>query len=1091
MRGGFRGHLITTSFAQDVLLSMPGAAHPSADVRRALERWDERREESFGPATSLRAIADGVVLPLLRILGYELLRRSDDGQDVRFTILARDVPIPLVVVAWNEDLGRAWRAAILAGIATDARWTLCTNGRSLRICDSHRAWSRDYLEFDFNHLGHDPETQSIVWSVLRSASLAQSPSLLDEAVELSARHGSEICRTLADGVLASLRLILGTLRTRTSDETPARLFEQSLTIVYRILFLLFAEARALVPVWHPVYRDRYTIDAIVSTVITGRRYRGAWSAIQAISRLAHAGCAAGELKVTAFNGRLFSPAHAPAFERRRFDDEVIAKAVLAVSTTTRCGGRARIRYRDLDVEQLGAVYEHVLEYQPTGHDIELARSRDTRKASGTFYTPRQVTAHLVRHTLAPLVQGRTAEEILALRIVDPAMGSGAFLVGACRFLAHAVEEALVRDGRWHSADITQADRAAVRRDIAQRCLFGVDLNPIAVQLARLSIWLATLAADKPLTFLDHHLMAGNSLIGAAFEDVARQPGGSSKGHGRPQMLPLFDDEELAASLRVAILDRLTLIRQPDDSAAVVRDKERQLAAIHGPTAPLGRWKRVLDLWCAGWFFSRDAPFDRALFAELTRVLLDDRTVLPGKTTERLLDQVDALAETHRFFHWPVAFPEVFRNDSGDADARRGFDAVVGNPPWDMVRGDSGTGGIRNQRRGEAHDLAAFVREAGIYRIESRSHLNRYALFLERALQLTRPGGRIGLVLPAGVLSDVGTAPLRRHLFDRAAVDTVTGLDNHAGIFPIHRSLRFVLLTCTTGEPTEQVTCRFGISHPDDLDSDAPSREQGSTLHIPRAFLERVSGADDLGVPELLSKRDLRILERITATTPCAGDADGWHLHFGRELNASDDRDALVPFTGDRSVRPVLEGKQIEPFRTSIERSRYQLRPGVDSSAPRRPRLAYRDVASATNRLTLIAAVIPARAITTHTLFCLKTALPLDAQHVVCALFNSFVANYLVRLRVSTHVTTALVAKLRLPVVVTGSAPFDRLSRLSRNLASASDPCEQMEDYAELQALAAKLYGLRREDFRHILGTFPLIAIETRQAALARFDSLRS
>ena len=175
------------------------------------------------------------------------------------------------------------------------------------------------------------------------------------------------------------------------------------------------------------------------------------------------------------------------------------------------------------------MYEHVLEYEPhASHPAVLNRSRDARKSTGSFYTPRSVTDYLVRKTLSPLAIDRSSSELLSLRIVDPAMGSGAFLVAACRYLAEAVEEARIREGVWHPADVTGPDRAALRREIALRCLFGVDLNPMAVQLARLSIWLATLAADKPLTFLDHHLVAGNSLVGATPDDVRRQPSRSRR-----------------------------------------------------------------------------------------------------------------------------------------------------------------------------------------------------------------------------------------------------------------------------------------------------------------------------------------------------------------------------------------------------------------------------------------------------------------------------------------------------------------------------------------------------------------------------------
>ena len=176
--------------------------------------------------------------------------------------------------------------------------------------------------------------------------------------------------------------------------------------------------------------------------------------------MAHAGCSAGELSVTAFNGRLFSPAQAAAFDRTRVDDEVLIRAVIAVGTTTLGGSPARIAYRDLDVEQLGAVYERVLDYEPraAGHSLDLVRGGDVRKATGTFYTPRAVTSHMVRRTLEPLVNDRTAEAILELRILDPAMGSGAFLVAACRYLAVVAERALIREGTWHPHDITAADR---------------------------------------------------------------------------------------------------------------------------------------------------------------------------------------------------------------------------------------------------------------------------------------------------------------------------------------------------------------------------------------------------------------------------------------------------------------------------------------------------------------------------------------------------------------------------------------------------------------------------------------------------------
>src|SRR4051794_10406578 len=211
-----------------------------------------------------------------------------------------------------------------------------------------------------------------------------------------------------------------------------------------------------------------------------------------------------------------------------------------------------------------------------------------------------MTEYLVRRTLAPLVRGKSPEAVLAIRVVDPAMGSGAFLVAACRYLADAYEDALIAEGGLTRGDISVADRAAFRRAVAQRCLYGVDINPTAVQLARLSLWLCTLAADRPLTFLDHHLRAGNSVVGASSVDVARQAPGP--GRGRPARLPLFEIPGLSGDVAATVGVRVGLAATPDDTADVVRGKERVMDDLCGPLGPLFTWRTVADAWCAAWFW---------------------------------------------------------------------------------------------------------------------------------------------------------------------------------------------------------------------------------------------------------------------------------------------------------------------------------------------------------------------------------------------------------------------------------------------------------------------------------------------------------
>lgn len=1065
------GRLVTPSWAGDCLATLPGAEPVPRPVVHALDAWAARVDAALGPASGARGVCDVAAVPLLRILGYDVVGREDD----RGLCLLRlqgtpSATVTALVTGWGAPLQGTWRAAALRAAALDVRWVLCCNGASLRVIDGRRTWSRDFLEFDLRQLAADAQARAALWALVRADAMAASSPALDAAVAMSARHGLEVCRSLGGGVLRSLRLLVGAIR---QDGTGApALFEQSLTILYRVLFLLFAEARGLLPTWHPVYRDHYSVGSIVTALMATGRYRGIWHAVQAISRLAHRGLTTSGLRVTRFNGRLFAPGLVRDFERRPIPDPVMAEVVLAVGTSAvgRSGARIRVAYRDLDVEQLGAVYEQVLD-----HDAPR-RASSARKATGTFYTPRALTAALVRQTLEPLVAGAGSERILSLRVLDPAMGSGAFLVGACRYLAAAAEDALVREGRWHPHDITAGDRTALRRAIASRCLYGVDLNPMAVQLARLSLWLVTLSAAKPLSFLDHHLIAGDSLAGATLADLRRQPSRSGRG-GRHAATPLFDTGHAATALEHAARARHAMGAVPDDDVDAVRAKERALAALESRSGELGRWRRALDLWCAGWF-TAGQPMDRAAFLALTDHVLNGRSSLPAAVAERLLTVAGEAAAARRFVHWELAFPEVFVDEQGAPRRAAGFDAIVGNPPWDMVRGDGGSS------RDEARMLTTFAREAGIYRVDSRAHVNRYQLFVERALQLTRPGGRIGLVLPSGVIADVGAAPLRRLLFDRAGVDDVIGVDNREAIFPIHRSVRFVLLSATAGAVTTALRCRFGVTRPAELERDA------EPVVLTRRFLASVSGEDDLGVPEIRSAQDLSIVERLSATLPPLASSRGWGAAFGRELNATDDRDAFRP--ADKGPgRLVVEGKHIDPFRVHLERCTHQVPASSPAAAsvPRRERLAYRDVASAGNRLTIIAAIVPADAVTTHTLFCLRTAMPAGRQRALAALLNSFVANYLIRMRVNTHVTVGLMSRLAVPYLPPRHPEAERLARLAASLERRDRAVDELPEYAELQARAAHLYRVSREDFAHVLSTFPLVPSSTRDAAMKAFIGL--
>jgi hypothetical protein len=328
--------------------------------------------------------------------------------------------------------------------------------------------------------------------------------------------------------------------------------------------------------------------------------------------------------------------------------------------------------------------------------------------------------------------------------------------------------------------------------------------------------------------------------------------------------------------------------------------------------------------------------------------------------------------------------------------------------------------------------------------------------------------------------------LRRMLMTECDVESLVGFENRARLFPIHRSVRFVLLTAVRGGPTRRMQCRFGerdASMLERFEASGDDAVRAGIVHLTPILLEQLSGRD-LTIPELRTPLDLTIAERAAVSFPSLADPRGWHITFGRELNASDDRAHFGPAGG---AVPIVEGKSLEPFCVRLAETRFSMSETAADALLgdryRRPRLAYRDVASATNRQTLIAAILPAGSVSTHTLFCLRTILPVRSQHFLCGLFNSLIVNYLVRLRVSTHVTTAIVEGLPIPRREAGPDAVHEIAALALHLARHEDRAARRR----LNVLAARLYRLTPEEYEHVLGTFPLVPEAERKLTFDEFQ----
>lgn len=640
---------------------------------------------------------------------------------------------------------------------------ILTNGRIWRL------YARDSLlverathEIDLVRLLEEGEPKDIRYFVafFGAAALAPGPdgrTFLERALDDSALHAVEISGALERAVFAAVPPIAAGLL---GDEPPTResldkAFANSLVFLYRVLFCLFAEARSLLPVENPDYR-RYSIAGhrieVASLLDEGRPLSttsdALYAELGALFRLIERGDPG--LAVTEYDGGLFEEAAHPWLAGRAVPDAALAPALDGIYRV----GSELVDYRDLSVRALGTVYERLLawELQEDSAALVLAES-PRRHETGSYFTPEPVVDAIVERTLDPLVQRRSADVIarglegeaaldalLDLRVLDPAMGSGHFLVGAAEFLAQAIAT-----DPSYAGDLSLDD---LRRLVAERCLYGVDLNPLAVELARLSLWLVTARRGEPLSFLGN-LRVGDSLVGADNETLLDPMTGLLEAH-------------IAASAGELLRQVTEIQHRATHTAADAREKRR-----------LAGQAEVL----------REAV---GTFAEAAI----QRFQPPPKAGRPRL-------------HWPLEFPEVFVDDRGEPRADAGFDAVIGNPPYIRVQkiGQSMAdyGRARFSTAAGAFDAYVLFLERGLALLGPRGRLG---FIVPNKLFKLDYGARLRGKLAEGLLVE--------EVLDFGATQLFAGATNYTCILILDRGqnddLDYRRLRGTSSEVLAELTC---------------------------------------------------------------------------------------------------------------------------------------------------------------------------------------------------------------------------------------------------------------------------------------------
>ena len=962
------------------------------------------------PATQATA---GFALEFLRdALGFSDIKACStpvELADRTFPITAFAIAerVPVVVAPYNLDLDAPDERFVVLGsgarrrsayqlaqqflnASADCTWAILTNGRQLRLVRDADTLTRPaFLEADLELILRDQRYADFaaVWRLFHSSRAGDSKGsyIWDTWKEEGQEQGERVRDGLRNGVTDAL-LALGTgfLEHPANDTLCQKLqsgelsndayFQQLLRLVYRCLFLFTVEERGLLHVSddslparkaREAYAQGYALRRLRDRAIRRAgfdRHGDLWASLQIVFR----GLATGEprLALPAL-GSLFTPKQCPDLDRSKLENRALLAAMRELRWSKIGGALAAIDYRNMGPEELGSVYESLLELSPT---IDLpARSfgfigitdsgsdaGNKRKTSGSYYTSDALVQELIKAALNPLIEERIAKQaeqpataILSISVCDPACGSGHFLLAAARRLAERLAEVRAVDGAPTPADFRHA-----LREVTSRCIYGVDLNPMAVELCRVALWLETIDPGKPLGFLNHHIRCGNSLLGATPvllrqgipDDAFSAIEGDDKKYcsvfkrqnkDERKQLQLFHGSgtgELGTSVSLAE-SFSKLSEYPDDTPEEVEAKAAQYDLLQH-AANYADKHLSADAWCAA-FFWRKVPKDQGGFEfpltnDLYWRLERDRQSVPSD----ILGEIQRLAQHYKFFHWHLEFPDVF-----GADTNGGFDCILGNPPWDALSPDQREffsqwiGGLRSMAPEEqtqkinsilgdsqvakkwsdhCRDLFAlvhFLKDSGVYTLYAEGNLgkgdfNIYRMFVELGLRRIRNHGVAAQVVPGGLYGGANASAIRKHLLDECELSHVYGLINTKRGWFKHVDIdRFAAFAARRGGRTTRFKVKFGLTKPTDLLNESVELAADAI---------RTLAPDTYAIPDVRDLSQQGTSSKMSSAFPLFGTNEfGPPIrHYSREIDMGTDRDL---FTIEPTGLPVFEGRMIDSF----------------------------------------------------------------------------------------------------------------------------------------------------------------------------------
>ncbi|CCJ05602.1 Eco57I restriction-modification methylase domain-containing protein [Methylocystis sp. SC2] len=768
----------------------------------------------------------------------------------------------------------------------DALWGLVTNGTVLRLMRDNASLTRPaYIEADLAAIftNEDAASFAVLWSLIHRTRFGVTGTPVTDCAlerwrEAGSREGEVARDRLATQVETALK-VLGSGFLEANPDLAARLksgevnltewFNELLRLVYRLIFLMVAEDRNLLhpeatkPDAQKLYAEGYSLAALrtqAARAATWDKHHDRYEGIKIVFRaLAHGQDALG---LPALGG-LFSADKLPHLETARLRNRAFMEALYRLSWLSDKTGMVPVNWRAMETEELGSVYESLLELQPQlGDDgktlvfaSEAAEQKgNQRKTTGSYYTPDSLVQALLDTALDPVLDKTEAEAadpahaLLKLSVIDPACGSGHFLLAAARRIATRVAR-IRAEGTPSLSDFRHA-----LRDVARCCIYGVDRNPMAVELTKVALWIETVDPGLPLGFFDAQIRCGDSLLGvfdlkvleqgipdAAYKPLTGDDKEVAKHYAQKNKREKTEKDRIAKGFgfnraRDLMRDFEALRAMPENTVEQIEAKAARLHALTAQGASAWQLETACDLFVSAFLLPKTKGGPHAGPEGMPR---RGAEMVPtsGAIWEWLrgvqpfgpmLGAAVYAAQRAHAFHWPLEFPDVMQSG--------GFDAVLGNPPWERIKlqekeffaardveiatapnkavrdrlikalcaADPGTAKRvlfeefeAEKRLSEAN--STFVRvpsdDGGRFPLTGTGDVNTYALFAELFSQLGGEIGRAGVIVPTGVATDATTAPFFANLVSEKRLAGLVDFENRERIFPgVYFRVKFCLLT---------------------------------------------------------------------------------------------------------------------------------------------------------------------------------------------------------------------------------------------------------------------------------------------------------